>query len=524
MKQSALDQERADTMASRDAMAQALIASGVPPEEAKTLSVNPAAAKIRLDQIATDKQKAAEREWISGFGGLGGLGGIPATQPAADDVSGLPAVSDASTAQSAPVTAPVARQSLFGLPGAAQADYNHFRTDAAPPSDQFLEPVENIPQVPAQSPASGKPSGNKTMDYLQKNHPEVAALVNDETGITPRDGLEIAQIQKQGQKRAADTQAQLDTLYQQRDSIARRLAMAPDQNAMQRAKIAYLDPLDAQIARLEKRKASTFDQRAAAATEYGIDPNSEEGRNFILTGKLPDPPNARDQFGLNPIYGKDKDGNLVVMQPSKAGGLVKADLPDGVTLQPGVDKIDLGTSWGITDRSGSIISVVPKDLAGAESQKAQGKAQGAAAFDLPRVEQNAAQTLDILDRMKKHPGREGSTGFIEGMLPARTSDQVDFQSLVDQTRGQTFLQAFQMLKGGGQITEIEGQKAENAISRLTNYRLSDKDYLQAINDLEDVINKGLTRARKQAGVPGEATSATTPGKTSSGLQWSIEGQ
>jgi hypothetical protein len=210
-------------------------------------------------------------------------------------------------------------------------------------------------------------------------------------------------------------------------------------------------------------------------------------------------PSIRDQYGLNPIYGKDADGNLVVMQPSKAGGLVKANMPDGVTLQPGVEKVDLGSEWGIMDRSGQIIRVVPKDLAGAEAQKAIGGKQGDAAFDLPRVEQNAAQTLGVLERMKTHPGREGSTGFIQGILPSRNSDQVDFQSLVDQTQGQSFLQAFQMLKGAGQITEIEGTKATDAISRLRNQRLSDQDYLRAISDLEEVIRAGLARAKQQAG-------------------------
>ena len=210
-------------------------------------------------------------------------------------------------------------------------------------------------------------------------------------------------------------------------------------------------------------------------------------------------PSVRDQFGLNPIYGKDAEGNLVVMQPSKAGGLVRADIPDGVTLQPGVEKVDLGTVWGIMDRSGQIISTVPKDLAGAERDKAIGGKQGDAQFDLPRVEQNAAQSLGVLERMKTHPGREGSTGFFQGMLPSRTGDQVDFQSLVDQTQGQSFLQAFQMLKGAGQITEIEGTKATDAISRLRNQRLSDQDYLRAITDLEEVIRAGLARARQQAG-------------------------
>lgn len=214
-----------------------------------------------------------------------------------------------------------------------------------------------------------------------------------------------------------------------------------------------------------------------------------------------DDPNARDKFGNSVIWGQDADGKWVAMQPSSGGGLVPATTPDGINLvPPGISNLDLGNQFGIRDRAGNIISTVDKNLTAAEAEKAAGKAQGEAQFDLPRVEQNALQTLAVLERMKTHPGREGATGFIQGALPSRSADQVDFQSLVDQTQGQSFLQAFQMLKGGGQITEAEGQKATVAISRLGNQRLSDKDYLQAIADLKEVINNGLARARKQAGV------------------------
>jgi hypothetical protein len=96
-------------------------------------------------------------------------------------------------------------------------------------------------------------SGNKTMDYLQKNHPEVAALVNDETGITPRDGLEIANIRQKTMKKdqpAQDSGSDLDSMYAQRDRMASMLATAPDQQTFQRGK-AMLDALDAKIERAQ---------------------------------------------------------------------------------------------------------------------------------------------------------------------------------------------------------------------------------------------------------------------------------
>ncbi|MGY2995447.1 hypothetical protein [Mesorhizobium sp. URHB0026] len=256
--------------------------------------------------------------------------------------------------------------------------------------------------------------------------------------------------------------------------------------------------------------ATAFDQRAQAAQQYGLDPNSPDGRDFILTGNLPQARGGNAELGLQPQFGVDDQGNPALLQLGKDGKVVKSQMPPGVTLSKTPIKLDAGTEWILLDPiTRQPVGRIPKDLAGAASQTAQGTAQGAAAFDLPRVEQNANQILDTLDKMKNHPGREGSTGFFQGMLPSRTSDQVDFQSLVDQTKGQTFLQAFQSLKGGGAITDIEGAKATNAISRLGNQRLSDQDYLQAITDLEDVIKTGVARAQHQAG-GGVAPSAVQP--------------
>lgn len=68
----------------------------------------------------------------------------------------------------------------------------------------------------------------------------------------------------------------------------------------------YQDPLDRQIkeaklAQLRRKNASpdaAYAQRAAAAQQYGLDPNSEVGRQFILTGKLPD--TTKPGFNLTP--------------------------------------------------------------------------------------------------------------------------------------------------------------------------------------------------------------------------------
>jgi muramidase (phage lysozyme) len=294
------------------------------------------------------------------------------------------------------------------------------------------------------------------------------------------------------------------------------------QTLMQAANSApYMN--DTQKAILGALIKQKIDPDAALDTEY----KRAQIKNIESEIAKRNDPNARDKFGNNPVWGKDKNGKWVLFQLNNAGGLAPAAAPDGIDLvPPGVGQLDLGTSFGIRDRAGAIIGDVPKDVSGEAAQKEIGKSQGAAQFDLPRIEDNAAMMTGILDRMKTHPGRAGSTGFIEGMLPSRTADQVDFQSLVNETKGQAFLQAYQTLKGAGQISEAEGAKAEQALSRLGNQRISDEEYLRAIDDFEGVIRTGLARARKQAGVPeagaGQPQSQDGSRTTSGGLKWSIE--
>ena len=65
-------------------------------------------------------------------------------------------------------------------------------------------------------------------------------------------------------------------------------------------------------------------------------------------------------------------------------------------------------------------------------------------------------------------------------------------------KGQTFLQAFESLKGAGQITEVEGQKATDAMARLSTAQ-SVEAYQAALDDLAAVIKRGMDVAKSKAG-------------------------
>jgi hypothetical protein len=77
------------------------------------------------------------------------------------------------------------------------------------------------------------------------------------------------------------------------------------------------------------------------------------------------------------------------------------------------------------------------------------------------------------------------------------------------------LQAFQSLKGSGAITEVEGQKAEQAIARLSTAQ-SDEGFLRALQDFREAIAPAIERARQRVGgeqrpvTPAAAPQGTPP--------------
>jgi len=55
--------------------------------------------------------------------------------------------------------------------------------------------------------------------------------------------------------------------------------------------------------------------------------------------------------------------------------------------------------------------------------------------------------------------------------------------VINQIQGQEFLNAFNDLRGGGQITQIEGERALDARSRLNVRQVTPEAYRQAVEEL-----------------------------------------
>ena len=105
-----------------------------------------------------------------------------------------------------------------------------------------------------------------------------------------------------------------------------------------------------------------------------------------------------------------------------------------------------------------------------------------------------------------HPGFEDVVGatwrpgarFIPG------TNAADFDAYLEQVEGGAFLEAYERLKGTGQITEVEGQKATRAITRMKR-SVSETEFVKAAREFQGIIQSALDRAaQREAKLKGTA--------------------
>jgi hypothetical protein len=157
------------------------------------------------------------------------------------------------------------------------------------------------------------------------------------------------------------------------------------------------------------------------------------------------------------------------------------------------------------------------------------KGDVAALQALPKVITRAEEGLRLIDEMigkqevrdasgkviqaatKPHPGFNDTVGTLWSVVARNIpgTDAADFRARFDQIKGASFLEAFESLKGGGAITEAEGIKATDAINRMS-LAQSEKEFMSAARDLQEVVRKGVANAQRKAGGAGGAAAPTQP--------------
>jgi hypothetical protein len=228
------------------------------------------------------------------------------------------------------------------------------------------------------------------------------------------------------------------------------------------------------------------------------------------------------EYSLTPQYGTNEKGETVLLQTGKSGTAIQTVLPPGVRVSSGVEKIDLGTSWGLVDkRTGQMVGTQPKDVAGKESAEKVGQARGTAQAALNNgADLDAEETKKKIDQFISNKGFSQVFGQLDQYRPSWSldSDGTDALARYEQLTGTAFLSAYQMLKGGGAITDIEGQKAGAAMARL-NRAQSEGEAKKALEDFKEAFDMGLKKLRRAANGGAEPSAPASTGLPSG---WSVK--
>jgi len=227
----------------------------------------------------------------------------------------------------------------------------------------------------------------------------------------------------------------------------------------------------------------TLKARAAAA---GYEEGTPDYKNFMLTG------GKQDSKGFS--ITTDKNGNVTVTQ---GGNDETGRVPPGFlrTINEAGDTVDL-----------AIEGSTPAKIA-MEDRSRLNSAIAAGTVMLEVVESIVGrQAGNGLTALQADPALDGLLGLVMGNFGAKTQAQANLMAKIKQIEGKAFLEAFKTLKGGGQITEIEGIKATQAIARLE--RTQDLDaFSKGLFEFMDTVSLGIRNAQAQLAAVPQITTA-----------------
>lgn len=106
--------------------------------------------------------------------------------------------------------------------------------------------------------------------------------------------------------------------------------------------------------------------------------------------------------------------------------------------------------------------------------------------------------LSIIQKLKVSPGRESATGFernLPGVFQMPGSEAQDYISKFNQFKSQEFSTAVSVMKGFGNLSNMEGQRLDSLLNALS-LDTSDANFLNELNLVEEQTNR-LIEATKE---------------------------
>jgi hypothetical protein len=171
------------------------------------------------------------------------------------------------------------------------------------------------------------------------------------------------------------------------------------------------------------------------------------------------------EYGLNPVWAQDEQGNWQLFQPNKQGGDPnRVNFPPGVNPQPQINFVD--TPTGVIPRTAKgnqpAGEMIPKDIAGAEKQKVVGKGEGEAVVDYKSISSKMPGLEHVVKELSElaNAATYTSTGQLVDLV-IRETGQEPRESAIARARYIAIVdnQILPMLRDtfGAQFTQREGE-------------------------------------------------------------------
>ena len=156
--------------------------------------------------------------------------------------------------------------------------------------------------------------------------------------------------------------------------------------------------------------------------------------------------------------------------------------------------------------TGRVSEVTAGSIRDLEAQIAAVPEREAAIIEAEDRTRDLEYSANLLRDIIEDPNLSGVTGRWRGAVDpnsllsglAYDEGEFDLMNKIQQLQGEQFLNAFQSLKGGGQITEMEGRIATQAESRIGGRRTSAENYQQALREILQVTENNIVRERNAA--------------------------
>lgn len=303
-----------------------------------------------------------------------------------------------------------------------------------------------------------------------------------------QDGAAIAQGDQGAINRLAgfDPMAALGVQGARQDMAAQDLSMQATRQGMRHADERL------EMARQQARQQAAAQAAALSAAER--EQEAESARRVVVALNAAQTPEQFDrmaaEFGAPQLAGRFADRQVLLAQAQ--GSL------EGISqAQRFIVSGDAAAGYGLNPDSQYNVEITDE---GVKASQIGGGGTNVTINNSPERPPEADPTsptamIATIDGILNDPDLiqgVGWRGAVNSALGTLAPNARRVEGRTNQLEGQAFLQAFESLKGGGQITEVEGQKATQAIGRLST-AVQIEDYKQALMELRDILALAQSR-------------------------------